>query len=399
MKKALILLLIAGVIIGAGVFMYRYRIIQYSAENLIRRSLPSYITIERIVFDARVGKLSLGGVRIANPPGFSGRYLLDIAHLSCSYRMKGKTFLDGFDILDPACTNPLLTIERHADGRMNLFGMGEVVGQGGGGAEKGEGGGAPGIASKAIGSKQLSDLITLPDRFSVTGGKVIFIDRSVASSANTITLERIDAVLSLIVNPAYTAVLKVGCEGSGILNGKSDEVVRWAVSLDPTTPKLTMSNRIDASNLTLKTFEPYYDRYSPFVFKSGRFSGTLVFDFDNGMIGSMNEIRLSDYVFYIKRGYENAAFWQTNVQDLARYFTSSFGEIVFDFKIKGDMADPKFFLGPKSKEAVTAMAIDKISTAIESASGPSGSGSAGASSDIGKAKQYIDLFKAMIKQK
>jgi hypothetical protein len=103
---------------------------------------------------------------------------------------------------------------------------------------------------------------------------------------------------------------------------------------------------------------------------------------------------LSDLKFFVKQGYENATFWETTVPDLVKYFTSPYGEIIFDFKIKGEMADPKFYLGPKSKEAIISMAVDKISAAIQKGTESPGGAP---KNDIGKAKQYIDLFKGLIK--
>ena len=99
--------------------------------------------------------------------------------------------------------------------------------------------------------------------------------------------------------------------------------------------------------------------------------------------------------FSVKEGYENAQILETTVPDLVKYFTSPYGEIIFDFKIKGDMSDPKFYLGPKSKEAILSMAVDKISAAIQNSAGSSGGVP---KNDIGKAKEYIDMFKGLIKK-
>ena len=213
-----------------------------------------------------------------------------------------------------------------------------------------------------------------------------------------LTFENVDAKLGLVLNSSYTALLNLTSTGQGNVNGDRDEVVKWTISFNPTTPGLTMSNRFEVYNVDIVPFEPYYDRHSPFVFKTGRFSGLLIFDFDNGSIGSSNEIHLSNYRFYIKQGYENASFWDTTVSDLVKYFTSPYGEIVFDFKIKGDMANPRFYLGPISKQAITNMAIDKISSAIQQASGQSQTPGA-PKTDIEKAKDYIDMFKGLINKK
>jgi hypothetical protein len=171
-------------------------------------------------------------------------------------------------------------------------------------------------------------------------------------------------------------------------------VIKWNVSWNPAAPKLTMSNRFEVSNVDILPFEPYYDKYSPFVFKTCFLSGTLIFDFDNGNIGSTNEVKLSKPLFYIKHDFENAQVFETNVPDLVKYLTSSFGDVVFDFKIKGDMSSPKFFLGPISKEAIARMAIDKISSIMSKAGNSNEE-----ASEIDKAKQYIDMFKGLIKSK
>ncbi len=406
MKKFFIFILIIAVAAAAFVFIYRYQIFQYSAEKVIRNLLPDYIRIDKIAFDLKNSRVVLGDFKIVNPEGFSAKYLLEIESITCRYRMLGKSLLDGFEVLEPIFRRPVLNIERSRSSRVNLLEMEKSLNKGEkktAPAPSEVGGPAPAPESKKaanlVGNKALADMIKLPETFSLKEGKIVFIDSLPYGRPYLVNFENIDAKVSLKLNPSYSAILAVASTGEGELNGRQEEVVRWNVTLDPTTPRLTMSNRFDVSNLDLLVFEPYYDKYSPFIFKKGRFSGTLVFDFDNGNIGSTNEIHLSNFVFYIKRGYENAAFWETSVQDLAKYFTSPYGEIVFDFKIKGEMSNPKFYLGPISKQALASMAIDKISQAIQSASGPGQPAPGAPKSDIQKAKEYIDLFQGLINKK
>jgi hypothetical protein len=79
-----------------------------------------------------------------------------------------------------------------------------------------------------------------------------------------------------------------------------------------------------------------------------------------------------------------------------KYFTSPYGDIVFDFKIKGEMSAPRFYLGPISKQALTAMAVDKISEAIQQASGKEGSVK---NADLKKAGEYIDIVRGILKKR
>lgn len=399
-KKIGIVLLAVFFILAAAVFFFRYQIMQYSAEKIIRSSLPDYIKIDTIKFDFRTGKVTLRNFRISNPPDFSYADLLKIEEVTCRYKLKGKNIIDGLEVLEPIFQKSCLIIERLGNGRLNLTDMQAVI-------EKPPRNAPPadlppaGEAKKAataavIGDRKISDIIKLPQFFSLKDGKIIFVDGLGFSRPYTITFENVFAGLSVKLDDHYSKVLDVASAGEGNINGDRSESVKWEISYNPTTPRLTMSNRFLVSGLDIITFEPYYDAYSPLVFKKGKFSGTLIFDFDNGSIGSSNEIHLSDFRFYVKQGYENASFWETTVPDLVKYFSTPSGEIVFDFKIKGEMTGPKFYLGPISKQAITAMAVDKIQDVIQSVSKSQGGSSSGG--DMDKAKQYIDLFKNLMKK-
>lgn len=410
-KKIVIGFLATIAVASAVIFFYRYQIIQYSTEAIIRKLLPDYVTVDRLSFDFNKSKIALHGFRIVNPSGFSSRYLLEVTEMSCRYKLRGATILDGFEVLEPVFTAPVLNIERLGDGRLNLSEMQKVI-EGAGKpkqaapeaktrASAGKQGGGGASPASGTPEKTISDVVMLPETYVVKGGEAIFTDSLVSPAPKKITFGNIEASLALKMNKAYTGVLRVSTTGSGNINGRAAETVRWNIVWDPTAPALTMSNRFDVANVEIRTFEPYYDRFSPFIFQKGRFSGTLVFDFDNGNIGSTNEIRLSGLAFVIKQGQENTRFLETAVPDLAKYFTSQSGDIVFDFKIKGNMADPKFHLGPISKAAVTAMAIDKISAVIAEAGKAQQGQAAGATgdSDYEKVKGLIDAFKGLTKKK
>lgn len=400
-RKLLPALILMLVIAAAVLFVYRFYVLQYTAETLIRRALPDYVRIDKIKLEPERSLIRLENFRLVNPGNFSHRYLVEIASVSCGYRLKGKNILEGFELLEPEFRQPVIAIERLPGGKTNLEAMGDTVKNAAAPAPA-----APrlkknkGLVSKMIGDKKLSDILKLPENFSIRDGKIVFIDRSIGDRPHMITFENIDCSLSLKLDDKYSRVLWVSSEGAGNVSGNAGETVRWVISLDPTTPKLTMSNNFIVSGLDINNFEPYYDKYSPFVFRRGRFSGSLIFDFNNGGIGSTNEIRLSGLLFWIKPGRENAIFWQTSVPELVKYFTSTSGDIVFDFKIKGDMADPQFLLGPISKAALTGMAVDKISAVIAAVAGKSGEAPSGpgAKSDMDKAMEYIDFFKGMIKK-
>lgn len=396
LKKIFIVILLILTVLAAVIFIYRYQIMQYSAETIIRKSLPDYVRIDKIDFKPQESKLILSGFKILNPPGFSDTYLLEFGEIVGSYRMMGKSIIDGIEVLEPIFKNGRINIERLANGDLNLIKMQAQLEKNAAKPKESSSESPDKNARRGmVGNKKISQIVKLPETFLLKNGKIVFIDRLNQPAPHVITFENMDSTVTLKLDDLYSRVLSLASTGTGRLNGRNDEIVKWNVSLNPTTPRLTMSNRFEVSNLSILPFEPYYDKYSPLVFKNGYFSGLLIFDFDNGNIGSSDELHLSGIRFYVKPGYENAQFWQTTVPDLVKYFTSPYGDIVFDFKIKGDMSNPQFYLGPISKQALVSMAIDKISTAIEK----SQSGSGGPKSDIDKAKDYIDLFKGLINKK
>ena len=400
MKKIiLITIIMTAAACIAAVFIYRYQIISYSTEKILRSALPDYIKVEGIKFDFNRSKASIMGFKIKGPEAFSDTYITEISEIECGYKMKGKTILDGLEITNPVIKNMVLRIERNSDGTVNLSKMGEVLN-----APPKVVAADPVTTSVAAGSAvaapkgpKASDFIKLPRDFSVRNGKVVIIDRFNMARAHVINFDNIEAGISLNMNDAYSDVLGFASTGSGNLNGNKDEVVGWNITFDPKAPKLTMSSRFDVSGVNILPLEPYYDRYSPFAFSRGRISGTLVFDFNNGNIGSMNELRISELVFSVKPGYENAVVFDTSVKDLVKYFTTASGDVVFDFKIKGDMAAPRFYLGPISKQAVTAMVVDKVSDMIQQMSSKDGAATGSSqNSDIGSA---IDMIKGFMDKK
>lgn len=399
MIKKIIIIIISGLlIISVSVFVYRYQILQYTAEALIRKYLPNYIKIDTIRFDFRRGDILLGGLKILNPPEFSKEYLAEIEKITCHYEMQGKNIVDGIELNGPILSGAVLNIERLGDGKVNLVEVQALIGKRSPAAVPGketvERKAGQGVSAQAAQNKSLTGMVKIPETFRIKDSKIILMDRMTRATPSIITFEKIDAEFTLKMDESYTKMLALYSVGSGCVNGDSNQAVKWTISVDPTTPRLTMSNRFEVSGVHILPFEPYYDKYSPIVIKDGRFSGLLVFDFDNGMIGSTDELRLNSLKFSVKQGYENAEFWETTVPDLVKYLTSPYGEIIFDFKIKGDMSDPKFYLGPKSKEAIVSIAVDKISDALQKNSGSNGA----PKNDIEKAKQYIDMFKGFIKK-
>lgn len=408
-KNILILIVVFAIILailsGVAIYIYRQAIIQYYGEKLIRDNLPEYVKIDKIKFDLGNNVFSLGGLKVLNPPGYLAKYLLAIEEVRCAYKIKGAIFPEGLDVTEISFKKPEISIERLPDSSMNFVEMDrftksfpaknmptDLSEE----AQKAKPAANPAPQNLNI-TKKLSDVIKLPPSFSIERGRIFFIDSVPYQKPYEITIDSVNGDVAISFNDSYTEIFSLAFTLQGILNGASDEKLKWIASLDPKSPKLTMSNRFEVSNINILTFEPYYDAHSPILFQSGKFSGDLVFDFDDGNIGSTNEIRLSDIAFSVKQGHETGQFWDTSAEDLIRYFTTSSGDVVFDFKIKGDMAHPQFYLGPISKRALTSMALDKISSyAMNQIAKPA---DAAAGGTVDKAQDYINMFKELIKKK
>lgn len=403
-KKILIITAVIAALAVTVIFIYRYQLISYSTEKIIRNALPEYVKVDKIRFDFKARKAFLEGFKLDGPRGFSDRYIIEIAEISCRYKLKGATILDGLEIFEPVLKGMVLHIERLHDGRINMAEMGGVMGPGAESVKQDQEMNARKVEGKKNSSPKAADFIKLPQDFRLTNGRIVFTDRFFVRGYNTITFDNMEAVLGLKMNDSYSQVLDVSSTGEGSVNGRRDQLVRWTIGFNPNTPRITMSSRFDVAGVDLITFEPYYDKFSPFEFAQCRVSGVLIFNFDNGNIGSTNELHLSNLIFSVKQGYGAMSVFEVDVKDLTKYFTTTTGDVVFDFKIKGDMANPRFYLGPISKQAVAAMVMDKVGEALQQMSrksqGAAGSTTASTgNSDMDKAMKAIDMFKGFLDKK
>jgi uncharacterized protein involved in outer membrane biogenesis len=397
-KKVIIVIIALIAIALAALYFYRHTIIKHYTEKLIRENLPGYIQIEKVNFDFANSKISLNNFRVLGPPGFSPKYVIEVKEISCKYGILGKWIPRGLELHSVLLNGADIRVERLRNGRVNVAEMERFIQD----MSTKDSQLPPANRSQQPGQAtpnsqlSLSSLIKLPTTFDIKNSRFIFIDKVPYTNPYFTTVESINGQASIGFADGYSKITNLSFAIAGNLNGNKRETIQWTASLDPTRPKLTMSNRFEVSDLDLLVFEPYYDQFSPFVFKRGRFSGTLVFDFNNANIGSTNEIHLSNLAFTVKPGMENSQMWETTVPDLLNYFTTTSGDIVFDFKLKGSMDKPEFYLGPISKRALTSMALHKVTSfALEQMSKQGG----GSGSDMDKAKEAIDMFKGFLKKK
>ncbi|MGB2651205.1 MAG: hypothetical protein WBD00_03260 [Candidatus Omnitrophota bacterium] len=390
LKKIVIAILLITIIAAAGIYYFWSDIFKYSADTIIRNSLPSYVKVDGIVFDLKEGKMTIDGLAVKNAPGYTSKHLAEIAHITCRYKMKGDNILDGIEVTSITADKPVINIERRSDGRINVNEMEQLMATG---TSSSSGG-----ATKKFGKApvKISDLVKLTDTIDIREGAIIFKDAYVSRPPYETIFNGVNCKLVLDLNADYTKVLLVKSNGSGVLGGDSSQRIGWVVSLDPTAAALTMSNRFDINGVEVTQFKPYYDSYSPIEILRGWCSGTLVFDFDHGNIGSMNTLVIKGLQFAMKSGGTGASSWQADlIPEMIRYLQSNPGEVTFDFKIKGPMDNPRFYPGPRVKQAIQTMTVDKVSEVIQNLTQEEGAGG-GAGGGGTDAEKVMNVIKGLM---
>ena len=391
MKKIGIILLVFLIIGAAVIWHFRFDIFQYSAESIIMNMLPEYVHVKRIIFDLPNGVMRVQGFGIKNPRGYEAKFLASVESITCRYKMRGKNILDGIEVTSIKASEPVINIERLSNGRLNVEDMGQVM-EAAAPAKKEP---KPSAVKKKTKGKDLSDIIKMTDTVNISDGKIVFLDRAVMRRPYQLTFEDVNGDIVLGLSDDYRQVLSVGSKGNGFVNGDHRQKVGWIISLDPQARGLTMENRFDVSDVDVMPFKPYYDQYSPIDVRSGRFSGTLIFNFDNGNIGSTNTVYLDALKFTEKKKGFASGFWDTTLSDIIKYLESSPGRIIFDFKIKGPMDNPRFYLGPHVKKALQNMVIDKVADLLRPEEGDEGAAPGAPKSDTEK---VVDLIQGILKQ-
>ncbi|MFH1868103.1 MAG: hypothetical protein ABH843_03940 [Candidatus Omnitrophota bacterium] len=400
-KIILLLIFIAAIAMAGYVYLNRHTIFDYNINKLVKSLMPKYIEVGELNFDLQSRKITIKNFKIKNADGFVHDYLAEIPEVHCVYTQKNdENILEGISIKDIDLIRPSIFIVRQEDSQVSVARMEDVF------KEEVQESKGPSLISKLAAYlfyqfspvKKIEDLVEIEPVFNLKGGKFIFDDFYFDKKGYKTTIEQIEGKVELTLKKDLKGIEYIRTKGVGFVNGERPQKLKWNTEYNPKTPKLTMANSFDISNIDFIHFKPYYDKFSPFIFKQGRASGELIFDFDNGDIGSTNEVRFSGLDFEAKgdQGYES--FWAASAQDLQRYFSSASGELVFDFKIKGPMEKPKFYLGPKAKRALTKMVVYRITDTLFKKDEPSQAQGEtqpsptqqGEKSDV---EQIIDIFK------
>lgn len=379
-------------------FIGRHRIIDYGIRFFVKRTLPEYVEIKNFNIDIEKGSLFIKGIKIKNPNGFKSRYLLEADSLTIFFDGLSKLSSGKFLIKDIELSSPIIYIIRADNGITNIEYFLKTLGK------------RNPVSGVTISSK-ISAFITFlffPNidlnyitkdeiPFMIKEGGIIFEDYYNFKEPYKSSILNLKADGAFNLKDKFRGLSGIRMELNGIVNGNKDEYITWNMeSKFEDEWRYKISNTLNIDNLNLPHFEPYYDKFSPFIFKKAFVRGNIIFNLDNGNIGSTNELRFYNFVIEKREEFSNSFLWDVNIEDLYTYFASESGEIVFDFKIKGTLEEPKLYMGSKVKKALTRMAVDKIADIFIKRPEQSKADDGYEPSGLDKIENVIEIFKKRI---
>ncbi len=117
--KILLILLLALLIGGFGLFFLRQKITKFAVEVFLSKSLGTKVSMDKFQLNMALGHLNIEGLKIGNPPGFSDNILLDVPKVMVRFDRvlfaTGRVYASYADI---HLKNLLL--EKDKQGRMNV---------------------------------------------------------------------------------------------------------------------------------------------------------------------------------------------------------------------------------------------------------------------------------------
>lgn len=160
----------------------------------------------------------------------------------------------------------------------------------------------------------------------------------------------------LATTVVMSLVLPQSRGGNGWLGMKAS----MAVYPDGTNMEMTA----ETGNIELPIFMPYFERNTPFYFRSGRFRSKTNFRLRGGNIDSLTTLYISNMNLRINPHDPSAQFLNVSINRLEPYLLYG-DDNVFDFVITGNISEPQFGVGPKVKLAIEMATMGELAKAIQ----------------------------------
>ncbi len=397
-KKILIVLIVAIVFLGVSFYIFRDTIKQY-ALNLILKSFPiPNVALAGINFDETTGKLNLADIKVKNPKGFQGKYLMEASSVDMKINVTTKPSLR-LDINNINIQNPIFYVERSAADRWNFLELNKKgVGKEPSASIK-SGGGFDLVKEAFAEDAPPEPKVLLPSTINIRNGVIHYLDNFILpGQGHHIDIFPVTGIVSLTRSADEKNYEKIAFNGFANLNGKSEREIKGNFEIFPTHKDPTYSWQFNASNIPLGSLKPYFDKFSPFIVTQGTFNMNSDLKAVDGAVDGNYTMEVSDLVFYLNPEKSNIPFLETSVQKLTMYLTNQRGNVVIDFRQKTDKyGNVRWGLGPIAQRAVGMMAIDTVIDIIQKTQG-------GDTGDIIKENlpkdippEVIDIFRGIMR--
>lgn len=396
-KKILIILVAIVVLLGASLYVFRTNIKQY-ALNMILKSFPiPNVALAGINFDETTGKLKLEDIKIKNPRGFQGKYIMEASSLDMNINVTTKPTMR-LDVNNINIADPIFYVERSAAGRWNFEDLSKEEAKGDKSTSIKDDSGFDFIRT-AFAEEEAStkSMLYLPSTINIKNGVVHFLDNFVApGQGHHIDIFPVTGTISLLRSADEKKYEQITFNGSANLNGKPERVIKGKFDMYPTHKSPTYAWQFTVLNIPLTSLKPYLDRYSPFVVTQGNFNINSDLKSLDGAIDGNYTMEIMDLAFTLNPDKSDISFLETSVQKLTLYLTNQRGNVVIDFRQKSDSeGNVRWGLGPIAKRAIGLMAIDTVIDIIQRSQGGGSTTPNNLPGDI--PPEVIDIFKQIMR--
>jgi len=361
-KKIFIVLLILFAFLLVSIYIFRANIKRYAIQTILKSFPLPNVALANVRFDETSGKLNLEEIKIKNPKGFKSEYMIEADSINMDIRFTTKPNLR-LDINKIDITNPVFYIERSPDDKWNFqeYPKKEMT------ASLKKENGFDFIKEAFATESERKSQVMLPRTININNGTVHFLDNFVAfGKTHKIDFFPITGTLSLYYEAEKQNYTKISFSGSSNIAGESERMIKGNFEIYPMEKNPSYTLECNAYNVPLATIKPYLDRYTPFIVMQGSFNMASQVKSVNGAIDGDYTMELMDLVFALNPEKSDIPFLETSVKKLTLYLTNQRGNVVMDFKQKGEAGGKiSWELGPITKRAIGLMAIDTVIEVID----------------------------------
>jgi hypothetical protein len=360
--KKIFIAIAAIILIAAIAFILFFpRIEKEALDFLARRILPPDSDFREITLDKEKNRILITDFTLRNVPGYRSKNILEIDKIILN--MKGKLYgEDAIRVEEVLLKGASLFLERDKQGKFNIEQADSYAKQA---AEKPE----TGKTAKMLEKIPTPEMI-LPAKIILTNSNLYFED-DLTAETRKMGIYQVDAVMRILDRKAEPMLAPVDAEGEAKLNKDRSGKLKFKMQTHYPAGNIHFDSNYIISGYDLKEVMPYLNEQIPFEVKSGTANGNIIFTYNGTQktMGMNNTFEFFNLDYSVKQGKENTQFIETTAGVLSKYLATQRGGILFDFKVKGPVDNPRFYLGPLTKRGISMAVIDTFGSQILKAPG------------------------------